>query len=397
MLLEEALFKTSDTISQRFLMLVQSISGIRGLTSVDTTQMTEQDLLDKVLSVLIENLDMDKCSIFLLEEDKLRCSAAKSWDEQLNLTRLQVERHTHTFNLGEGIIGIAAKTKKIYHCNDCKADKNYLPIIHPHADRDVGSLVCIPIMAGNELLGVLNISHPHIDFFHSWQEHALAVHANVLGQMLHNNRLMRDMKAEVDKQTVELRDALQETLKLKARFEELAVIDDLTQLHNRRYFFSEASTALSLAIRQKSSFSILLLDLDNFKSINDSYGHEYGDRVLKDIGKLLAKQTRAGDVVARLGGEEFAFALPNTDLGGAQQFAERIRQNVEELSWSKKGTKFNVTMSIGITELGSREGEIEWLMNELYSEADRALYSCKGRGRNQVIIFSSEVKHETSQ
>lgn len=392
MLLEEALFNTSETISQRFLMLVQSISGIRGLTSLDTDHMTEEELLDKVLSVLIQNLDMDKCSIFLIDGDRLDCAAAKCWDEQLNLARLKVERYTHTFKLGEGIMGIAASTGKIYHCNDCKKDENYLPVIHPHIDKDIGSLICAPIMAGNELLGVLNISHPHKNFFHSWQEHAIAVHANVLAQMLHNNRLMKDMRAEVDKRTIDLRNALQETLKLKARFEELSVIDDLTRLHNRRYFFSEAPAALSLVMRQNECFSLLLLDLDNFKSINDSHGHEYGDHVLKDVGALLKQQTRTGDIIARMGGEEFAFALPNTDLKGARQFAERIRKSVESLSWSKNAQQFGVTMSIGITGLNERDDEPDKILNDLYKEADQALYDCKGQGRNQVIIFSKDKK-----
>lgn len=391
MLSKDLLSNSSDSISQRFLMLVQSVSGIRGLTTLDSHETSEEELLDKVLSVLIQNLDMDKCSIFLFNEDReLECVAAKCWDEQLNLSRLQVERYSHKFKPGEGIIGITAKTRKIYHCHDCRADSKFLPVIHPDVDKDIGSLICAPIMAGAELLGVLNISHPHKHFFHSWQEHATAIYANVLGQMLHNNRLMLNMKSEVEKRTFELKNALEETLKLKARFEELAVIDDLTQLHNRRYFFSEASSALSLVMRQQSSFSLLLLDLDNFKSINDSYGHEYGDIVLKDIGALLKKQTRTGDVVARLGGEEFAFALPNTDLDGAQLFAERIRDRVEQLSWSKNEKHFGVTMSIGITELNKRDNEPEKIINTLYTEADQALYSCKGQGRNRVIVFSEE-------
>ena len=161
---------------------------------------------------------------------------------------------------------------------------------------------------------------------------------------------MNDMREQVNKRTRQLENALLESEELKSTFEELSLIDDLTRLHNRRYFFTEAPRTLSHCIRHEESFSLLLLDLDDFKLINDTHGHSAGDQVLKDVGILLKNQIRTGDVVVRMGGEEFIFILPNTHVQGAKVFADRIRTSVAELTWYGDHTSFDVTMSIGIAE-----------------------------------------------
>lgn len=386
--IEEALLDSSEVLSQRFLMLIQAASGIRELTALETDNLDESELLDRLLRVLIENLDLDRCSIFLLDGDQLNCAAGKDWDEYIHQSTRTITSSTHTFRIGDGIMGLAAETGRVYHCKNCRSDNHYLPVIHSDSDNNSGSLICAPIMVGRELLGILNISHPEPNFFHAWQEHIVAIHANILAQMLHNHRLMHHMHLEVDKRTRELKEALCESENLKNEFQELSLVDELTQLHNRRFFFNEIPRVISNCIRYSEPFTLLLLDLDNFKQINDTHGHESGDQVLKDVGNILSKQIRTGDIVARIGGEEFVFALPCTTINGARKFADRIREMVAELTWYLDESSFQVTLSIGISEMGEREMDIEQLIHELLDESDRALYMCKELGKNQVSIFS---------
>ena len=146
--MESALIQTSETLSHRFLMLIQALSGISGLTTLDIEELSETKLLDHVMDVLIQNLDLDKCSIFLLEGEELYCAIGRGWDEYTGDCKKDPNRQFHTFRLGEGAVGIAARNKRLYHCHNCRLDKNYIPIINSNANRNSGSLISAPIMMG---------------------------------------------------------------------------------------------------------------------------------------------------------------------------------------------------------------------------------------------------------
>ena len=174
----------------------------------------------------------------------------------------------------------------------------------------------------------------------------------------------------------------------------MSVIDDLTQIYNRRYFFSEVPAALARALRYNQSFSILFIDLDYFKLVNDTYGHEVGDKVLKDVASVLSRQMRKGDILARMGGEEFALVVPNTDIDGIQLLAQRIKDSISRHSWEHRGQSFSITLSIGISELHCPENNghsylsyINEITHVLVKEADQALYHCKKTGRDKITFY----------
>ena len=391
--LEEKLADAAGTISQRFLMLVQALSGIRGLTMLTINNSEEDELLENVLDVIRDNLDVERCSIFLVNNDDLVCAAFKTWIKDSD-GGLHAERQSHTFKIGQGIVGKAAESRQLYHCRNCKTDANYLSVINPQNANNAGSLICMPIMVGAELLGVLNVSHPEPDFFHQWQEHVVSIHANVLAQMLYSHRLMRDMATQVSNRTRELQISLAETESLKSKYKALSVIDDLTQIYNRRYFFSEVPSALARALRYGQTLSLLFIDLDHFKSINDTYGHEVGDTVLKDVAAVLSRQSRKGDILARMGGEEFALAVPNTEIEGIQLLAQRIKESVSKVSWQHEEREFGITLSIGIAELKLPKKDDQSCLNHinevvhvLVREADDALYHSKRAGRDKITFF----------
>lgn len=157
----------------------------------------------------------------------------------------------------------------------------------------------------------------------------------------------------------------------------LATLDQLTQVPNRFEFDKVLAHALSVAQRYEKVFSILLLDIDYFKKINDTYGHLVGDEVLKSFSTLLKQQIRDSDVVARWGGEEFMVLLPNTTLDSARKMAESLRQRVEIHPFSE-GMK--VTCSIGVAQYMSGDKE-----DSLLKRVDEQLYKAKDNGRNQVV------------
>jgi two-component system cell cycle response regulator len=169
----------------------------------------------------------------------------------------------------------------------------------------------------------------------------------------------------------------------KARFEALALTDPLTQTHNRRALMDRLTSELERARRYALHLSVLMVDLDHFKAINDSHGHVAGDEVLRGVSRILQREARAVDVVARFGGEEFVVVLPETGEEGAVRLAERIRARVEEMATvaGRESRQLGVTVSIGVATVPSpRVNSPE----DLIAVADEALYRAKAQGRNQV-------------
>jgi diguanylate cyclase (GGDEF)-like protein len=159
---------------------------------------------------------------------------------------------------------------------------------------------------------------------------------------------------------------------------ELAVTDVLTGLRNRRYFMENAGRELTLSGRYASPISVIIADIDHFKSVNDTCGHEAGDRVLVHVSDVFSSFLREGDILCRYGGEEFAFALPHTGAEGAIGVAERLRGALSSKTVSFNGVKIPVTASFGVAQYSGGN------LDDLMREADRALYAAKERGRNRV-------------
>ena len=165
------------------------------------------------------------------------------------------------------------------------------------------------------------------------------------------------------------------------QLEYLVAHDALTGLCNRREFTRQAETEVVRALRYETPTCVILLDLDNFKAINDAHGHPVGDRALKHIAALLGGAVRGADLVARLGGEEFIILLPHTRLPAALGLAEKLRRLLEETPLQVDSVGLRLTASFGVAELVLVEGGS---FARLYSDADKALYAAKHGGRNRV-------------
>lgn len=172
-----------------------------------------------------------------------------------------------------------------------------------------------------------------------------------------------------------------ERKKLQGKLEEKAHQDYLTGLCNRRYFMEQGQAELARAQRYGSALSMLMLDIDFFKAVNDSHGHKAGDIVLQKLSGIMRETLRTMDVIGRIGGEEFAILLPETDLGKASEVAERLRENVERTEVVlEAGLPLHFTVSIGVATLKGKDVNIDILFNQ----SDKALYQAKESGRNRV-------------
>jgi two-component system cell cycle response regulator len=185
----------------------------------------------------------------------------------------------------------------------------------------------------------------------------------------------------------ELRARVRAALRMKRLMDLLsqkAKVDGLTGLWNRAHFDERMVAAVATARRHKQPLSLMMMDADRFKSINDRYGHPFGDEVLRSIAARLTQMMRLEDIVCRFGGEEFAIVLPHTALEGARQLAERIRTMIMALELVCKGQRVEVTCSFGVAELQSLGANAD--MATLVQAADEAMYAAKKNGRNRVEV-----------
>jgi len=195
-----------------------------------------------------------------------------------------------------------------------------------------------------------------------------------------------ELEARVRERTLDLENAKQELELANRELAALSITDPLTKLHNRRHFDSVIAEEVARSKRIGSPLSVLMLDIDHFKRVNDTYGHPFGDECLRQVADVIMKNAqRAGDLAARYGGEEFILALPATDIEHAALVAENIRAGIETIEVHHEGQRVPLTMSIGVASLVfGRQDDITWLIGC----ADAALYRAKRNGRNQIATHA---------
>jgi diguanylate cyclase (GGDEF)-like protein len=309
-----------------------------------------EELFRLALHLIGRSLHVDAYSLMLLDEsgERLVVKAAFGFPEDGGLGL--------TLRVGEGISGLVAQTGQALLVPDVSAEPRCLEQEAFRQPR--GSFICVPLrIKGREVIGVLNAQKPD-------------PHGFGLGDL--------DLFQAVANQVA----AALENAQLYQRTKELSTRDDLTGLFNRRHFFDNLEKEVQRARRYRRVFSLLLLDLDDFKGYNDTYGHLKGDEALKEIGRLLLASTRRADIVARFGGEEFVVLLPEINAQGALVVAEKIRTAVEQYPFAGRttqpGGKMTVTLGLATYPTDSEDGL------ELVDLADRALYLGKQQGGNRT-------------
>lgn len=163
---------------------------------------------------------------------------------------------------------------------------------------------------------------------------------------------------------------------------ELATTDSLTGLFNRRRFMELCDREYSRSLRYGRALSMFMMDIDHFKLVNDEHGHDVGDQVLRSISETAIMALRGADIIGRIGGEEFAVLLPETENGSALEVAERLRLSIERSSIETTAGSLNITVSIGVSSMAPDITSVD----KLLKRADVALYDAKQSGRNRVVV-----------
>ncbi len=316
--------------------------------SSEVSSIPELDrLLPKIMSAFAEAAQVSKGSIMLLnEEGILEIRAAIGLSER-------AVKVVHP-KLGEGISGKVALTGRPILVNDTTKNSLYKDfVLDQKKKRPAETLLCLPLLFRNRVLGVINLEEKiEQQPFLRNDEILLSILANQSAVAIANTQLY-----------------------------DSAVTDGLTGLYNQKYFCLSLNQEIERTRRYKCFFSLLLLDIDYFKRINDTYGHQTGDAVLYELGRLLKSSVRMNDLCARYGGEEFVLILLESDPADTFWIGERLRKKIAGSFFSKK--KLQLTVSIGMAVF---QGENQLNTEKLIKYADSALYLSKNNGRNQVTI-----------
>lgn len=200
---------------------------------------------------------------------------------------------------------------------------------------------------------------------------------------------LASLKGEVEQICIVVYDVTDEALNKKGiqslnkQLEQISRIDGLTGVYNRRYWEEQFSLEHKRIVRNNGPASVLMLDIDHFKKVNDTYGHPAGDYIIKTLAKIIKRSIRETDICGRYGGEEFVILLPETTADNAAVVGERIRQSCESYTANYEGSDIRFTVSLGIAEFQKTfKDHMVWL-----EKADQALYSSKEQGRNRVTVY----------
>jgi diguanylate cyclase (GGDEF) domain len=274
---------------------------------------------------------------------------------------------------------LVGKSKKYFHSEDLSGRRKYRSVFGKEIDfalrmQDIRSLLIYPLKetklqtegdAGENILGCIVIGRRGRNSFSETERNLAGIMSQEAAKAISNSLTY---------------------LKIK----ELAIKDGLTGLYNHRHFQEMLSHALARSDRFPEKVSLLLIDVDNLKQINDTHGHKAGDMVLASVGLAISESLRRIDTSARYGGDEFTIILPNTGEKGARTVAEKIRQKVERIALKFRGEELKVTLSLGIAVYPQNASN----KDSLIEKADRALYEAKRLGRNRIVYYEDIFSEE---
>lgn len=323
----------------------RALEALLALTAQLTSDRPLEEFLKLVTDTALDLLGADHASIRLLDASRTALlSGARSGTG--------AEGRPMSFKRGEGLIGWVVDAGEPIRLDQVQGDSRWVP--SKSQTFQVTSLLAEPLWSNGEVIGVLSVSSPTLGAFGDDAQLLLRLCANCSSPPIERARLRR-----------------------------LAMFDDITMAFNHRYLVPRLTEEMERASRSGSDLSVLLMDLDHFKQVNDAHGHAVGDSVLRTFADRVRTHVRRLDVLVRRGGEEFVLIMPSTSAPQAHATGHRIQQAIEEEPIVVEGAHGPIeqTVSIGVATWDGRERP-----EALDKRADEAMYEAKRLGRNRVVV-----------
>ncbi len=321
-----------------------------------TASLEMHDIIDNFMQLIVQNTSAQSWSLFLYDEEM-----DNLYLERTHKKRKKKEKKV-ILMLGEGIAGWVAQEGHPIIIPDVSRDSRISSKTKKEGIADNTSIICVPLKSKGELIGVLEVFNKRKKT--PFTKHDLDIISN----------------------TAEHASVAIERASLYQKMADLAITDDLTKLFNSRYLNRTIELELARSERYSTSVSLIFMDLDYFKEVNDQHGHLVGSKVLVELGQLLIKGLRSVDIVSRYGGDEFVIVLPQTTPHVASEIAHRLRSSINKHVFVRKeGLNLRLTASFGIASYPESAGSKE----ELLRLADEAMYEVKNRERNGVYTIKA--------
>lgn len=401
--------------------LFDRIRGLETLASITAAVFDSRELsqlVERTLSAILEYTRYDSIGFFLLSEDKTRLKLISSRGFSVQTLAVGEE-----LPVNASITGLAVQRREIVSSENIPEDSRIAVAVKPQLEKQgVVSVISVPIVYKDMAFGALNVLFDRPTVIKDIDQFLLMQMGQMVGLAISNVRHVErieeeigerkkaeealleaneTLEARVQDRTRELEESnqllrkeidsrrrIEQALKISEdRYRQLSITDGLTKLFNSRFFYDQLPIEIERAQRYDHPLSLLMIDVDNFKTFNDTYGHLEGDKVLVKLGKVLKDCVRRVDSVFRYGGEEFAVLLPECNEHGAVIVSERIRQSFNETPIGPEGYDVpNGSVSIGVAVLKKSED-----LRSFVSRADAGAYAAKRSGKNTVVYLEDNV------
>ena len=319
-----------------------------------TNSLEKDEILKRILNQIKILLKCELSSILLVDKELNRLSFAfLSKDEESDILK------DTSLKMGEGIAGTVWQNGMPIVINDAQQDPRFSNTADKKAKTQTNSLIAVPLTVNGEIIGVIEAMNKKDDDFSDFDLQILQFISTQSAIAIKNANLYN-----------------------------MAIRDGMTKLFINKYFRERLQEEWRRSVRRKHNLSLVIFDIDFFKDTNDTYGHQAGDKVIKEIAKVISKNCRNIDIPCRYGGEEFTVILPETDKDEAMIFCERIRIIAENLRLEHGGSAIRITMSGGLASTPDLK-----VLNhtELIEFADNALYYSKENGRNRISYYDKDL------